>query len=114
LISLGFPDGMAVALSPGMTHTNLLAELHHTIRQLADQVDDLGPVAQALRRVADDLTVTPPTTPPPLCPRALDVLLYQALDEGSLDGRAFDRVMLLGTRALGQLSARRATTRATA
>ena len=91
----------------------ILDELQHAVRHLADEVEG-DPVAGALRRFAEVLIRQPSSTArapslvaSPRGARAVPPLLYGALAGGALDGREFDRGMLLARRASLRWSAQR-------
>lgn len=84
------------------THTDpaVLRDLHLAIARLAAAVDDEPPMAAALRRFAEALPACPEASAPDALPEAaVTPALYRALDEGALDARRFDWLMLARSRA---------------
>jgi hypothetical protein len=100
-----------------MTHqafVDLLTDLHRSIDRVAeDLAPDRPSLAAALRKRAaylprpEELTVGPPPTSGEQACAALSPLMYQALDEGVLDAREFDALMVRRARAARVLGARR-------
>ena len=75
--------------------------MHLALHRLADDVAG-DPVAGALRRFANALPERPEVAPLPSTANERPqpaTLLYDALAEGTLDARGFDRGMLLARRA---------------
>jgi hypothetical protein len=76
----------------------VLRDLHQAIERLASSVDD-APIAGALRRFARRLPSVEVDWSRRVKPRPVRELLYRALDEGALDSRRFDWLMLAESRA---------------
>jgi hypothetical protein len=100
------------------TLDHLLADIHHSLDRLAEDLSrDRPDLALALRKEAT-LIPRPERAPPPPPPRAafaprapancaqLRPLLYRALDEGVLPARRFDALMVRRARAAGILRMR--------
>src|SRR5262245_55763757 len=92
-------------MSQNAAFLDLLTDLHHSLERLADDLSrDEPALANALRRESawiprpDEVQSRRPTALPRAA-RELGPLLYRALDEGVVDARRFDALMVRHVRA---------------
>ena len=91
-----------------MPKNSVVKQLHRSLRLLASEVEDMPGVAAALRRFAAELPGGEPLECeefPWMRRRSLRPLIYGALVDGWIDGRAFDRLMIASRRAEQLLAA---------